>query len=300
MIRNCVKKICFNEKNYVRAGWRILIGFLLFFTGLFLSLTLADLFSTDVGNIVLGITAPTLIALFLMVETRYLDNRCFKECGFVIDRNWWVDFLGGIIIGILVPFIVLCVYLATGWASFSGFLNIEAANPLTAFVPVFVAVAGYATAEEIFCRGYVIPNAIEGLKYNVLSRRAAIGSAWVISSVMFIYLHNLAITRWYHPINYFIGGLVLALPFLLTGRLAMPISMHVAYNFSNSYVFNTSESSNSIIELSTSGPDMWVGGTSLTTSFVWIVGAILIVLWVRWTHGSVGLHPQITKFYEEY
>ena len=106
--------------------------------------------------------------------------------------------------------------------------------------------------------------------------------------------------------NLFLAGLFLGLPFLPTDQLAMPIGIHITWNFFQGNVFGfpvsgTSNNETTFIAVQQSGPDLWTGGAfgpeaGLLGLAAIVVGSLLIVWWVQCTRGSVGFALAVADY----
>ena len=88
------------------------------------------------------------------------------------------------------------------------------------------------------------------------------------------------------------AGLFLGLGFILTGELAIPIGLHMSWNFFQGSVFGFPVSGlklgDSLITIQQGGPDFITGGTfgpeaGLIGLAAIILGGLMIVLWLRMT-----------------
>jgi hypothetical protein len=86
--------------------------------------------------------------------------------------------------------------------------------------------------EEMLARGYHLRNIAEGLRGRSLSATGAVLLAALTTSVIFGVLHlpnpNMTAPA---AINLCVAGVVMVVPVLLTGRLALSIGFHTAWNF---------------------------------------------------------------------
>jgi hypothetical protein len=154
-----------------------------------------------------------------------------------------------------------------------------------------------AVAEELLVRGDQTLNLSEGLR--PLGRPQAVVAAWLISSFSFgmLHLYNPNST-WLSTFYLAMYGLMLGVGFILTGELAIPIGLHFAWNYVQGALFGFPVSgrmlwSTSLLTIQEQGPDFWTGGefgpeAGLVALMVALLGALLIVLWVRWRYGDVG------------
>ncbi len=252
----------------------------------------------------------SLVAVFVSVglAARFLDRRPLADFGLRIDAGWWLDLFLGLFLGALLMTAIFVVQLAFGWVSVTGTFETAAPDapfflavlvPLTAFV--FVGIY-----EELLSRGYQLRNIAEGLNYPSVGPRGAIVIAWVLTSVFFGFLHlgnpNATLLT---SFNIALAGLLLGAGYVLTGELAIPIGLHITWNFFQGTVFGFPVSGiepigASFISIEQSGPEIWTGGAfgpegGLLDPIAVLAGSLLIVLWVRLRHGRVRLHLPLVE-----
>ena len=239
---------------------------------------------------------------------RFLDRRPFADFGLHLDRDWWIDFGFGLLLGAGLMLIIFLVELAVGWIEVTG--TFVTRNPDAGFLPTiliplvtFLAVGFY---EELFSRGYQLQNLAEGLTWRFITPRAAIVIATLISSAIFGALHagNPNATL-FSTLNIVFAGILLAMGFLLTGELAIPIALHITWNFFQGNVFGfpvsgTDFRSATFIAVEQRGPDLWTGGpfgpeAGLLGLAAMALGIVLTVLWVKNRYGSAGLDLSLAE-----
>jgi membrane protease YdiL (CAAX protease family) len=303
------------QEHRLRAFWRLLVQIILLVIFSLLSILVAiGLFQS--GNISLGpdYAAMTLYSAMMRLlvivgsiwlAARFLDRRPLADFGLRLNRDWWLGLGFGLSLGALLMTGIFVVELALGWVSITS--TFQAANPeqpfaLAILVPIvlFMCVGIY---EELLTRGYWLHNLAEGLNVTALGPRGAIVLAWLISSALFGALHaNNPNASVISTINITLAGVFLGLGYVLTDSLAIPIGLHITWNFFQSNVFGFPVSGlgwrTTFIAIEQSGPAAWTGGNfgpeaGLIGSLAILVGSLLIVLWVRWRHGSIALHTAI-------
>ena len=249
------------------------------------------------------------IFLSLWIAGRFLDRRPFKDFGLHLNGGWWLDLSFGLALGALLMTGIFLVELSFGWVSIEG--TFESGLPGVPFwislslpVVLFLCVGVY---EEMFSRGYQLLNMAEGLNYPFLGPRGAIVAAWVISSGIFGVLHlgnpNATLLS---AFNIALAGLLLGAGYILTGQLAIPIGLHITWNFFQGNVFGFPVSGlapigTSFLSTEQGGPDLWTGGAfgpeaGLMDPIATLIGISLIALWVRLRHGRVGIHTPLAEF----
>jgi uncharacterized protein len=329
-----IKRAFWNyDERRLRAFWRLVLQLLIFLpiqlilavavgaiiTGLMLiggGITPDQL--GDLGQVQALLAANPLLNLLSLLSTalamtlsvwiagRFIDRRRFAGFGFHLDRNWWLDFGFGLALGAVLMLIVFLVQLAAGWLVVTGTFVVR--EPDTGFLVallmplvLFLAVGFY---EELFSRGYQLQNLAEGM--GALGPRGAIVAATVLSSAVFGVLHALNPNATvFTTFNLVIAGIFLAAGYILTGELAIPIGLHITWNFFQGNVFGFPVSgadfrSATFIAIEQRGPALWTGGAfgpegGLLGLGVIALGLLLIVLWVRWRRGSVGLHLPLAE-----
>ena len=140
-----------------------------------------------------------------------------------------------------------------------------------------------------------------------MGRKGAVLLAWLISSSLFGLLHVFNPNRSaVSTINLVLVGLILGLGYILTGSLAIPIGLHITWNFFQGNVFGFPVSGNdfstaTVIAIRQGGPELWTGGAfgpeaGLVGVAAMALGALLIVLWVRWRYGDVRLCTDLAVY----
>jgi hypothetical protein len=259
-------------------------------------------------NLIAMLGTGVSLTISIWIAGRLLDRRKFVDFGLKIDRNWWIDLGFGLGLGAVLMAVIFLIELAAGWVTVRAVFYTE--NPEAAFLPallppliLFLAVGFY---EELFSRGYQLTNLAEGLSGKLLGARGGLAAAAVLSSAVFGVLHatnpNASFTSTF---NIAVAGLFLAAGFLLTGQLAIPIGLHITWNFFQGNVFGfpvsgANFSTTSFIAINQGGPELWTGGAfgpeaGLLGLGAMVVGTGLTVLWVKWRYGEARLDLSISE-----
>jgi hypothetical protein len=231
---------------------------------------------------------------------RFIDRRRFRDFGFRLDRTWWIDLGFGLLLGAALMTGIFVVELVAGWVTVRDLFYI--ARPDFAFWPwfvwgfvTFVAVGVY---EELLFRGYLIRNVAEGLTwFPRVGPTSAIGLATLVTAVLFGVAHagnpNSTVAS---TLGIVLAAFMLAAGYVLTGELAIPIGIHITWNFFQGvvYGFPVSGTTNgvSLVAVDQSGPVAVTGGAFGPEAGVVGVCATLIgvgftVAWVRWRRSEV-------------
>lgn len=231
----------------IRTPWRLLLSLSLFFsTVLVISVTVAftgvvsppdstatDPFALVVPQVIVGVA----LAFVTVVAAVYIDRRSLETFGLSFTRRWWSDLVFGLALGFG---LVAGAYLAgIGLGVYEPRFAPAAPDGYT-LVRAFALVAAFTCAvgvyEELLFRGYLLPNLADGFRAVLGARSAVLGSV-ALSSVGFGAVHG------FNPGMTPLGtatitaaGVALALGYVLTGRLALPIGFHITWNFAH-FVF---------------------------------------------------------------
>lgn len=304
----------------LRALWRLLTHLLLitvlgFATGFVLlgGLELAANGLARTVHLLTSRTVEVLIGLLAVtgatyVAGRWLDKRPFYDFGFHLDRSWWVDLGFGLALGGLLMVGIFLTELALGWVTVTETFRAEPGLPFGRAIlfplAAFLMVGFY---EELLSRGYQLKNLAEGLNFPWLGPRNAVLAAWLLTSLVFGALHaGNPNATWISTVNISVAGLFLGLGMLLTGELAIPIGVHITWNFFQGNVFGfpvsgTRLSQATVFAIQQQGPELWTGGAfgpeaGLIGLVAIGVGSGLTLLWVRWRRGRVGVAGKLAEW----
>ncbi len=312
-----IKALFWNEDQArLRAGFRIVIQLTLFFIlmkSLAAIMNVPDEITSSMSLwVYLAFAGVRLFRVLISVwlSGRFLDRRSFADFGLHFNKQWWQDLGFGMGLGILLMGSVFLIELAAGWITISDTLytvNNGQSFILTfsVFVILFIC-AGFS--EELMYRGYHLTNFAEGFNSKAIGSKYALVIAIFLSSILFGIFHlgspnaNLIST-----INLFLVGFLFAIPFALTGSLAIPIGIHITWNLFQGNVFGFPVSgitffseTVTFFSIQQSGPDLWTGGVfgpeaGLVCLIALIVGLVLTVSWIRFRQGGIKLHTQLAQ-----
>ena len=253
------------EQRRPRTFWRLLLFFLTLIVLIYAAVRFlhlgSDLLSSSLVN-----AGSSLLAAW--IAARVWDRRPFAEYGFHLNRGWWRDLGLGFLLGALLMSLIFLTEWLLGWVRVVGVFHTY--DSQGGFWPnwakgllMFIAVG---LAEELISRGYLIRNLAEGLRFPPLGQRGGLVAAWLLSSTFFGLLHlgNPNVTL-FSTVNLIVAGLFLGLAYILTDELALPIGLHIAWNFFQGNVFGFPVSGlaglyASLLFTQETGPDVWTGG----------------------------------------
>ncbi len=209
-----------NDHGTLRSGWKVL-GFFLLLTALIVVATLGlnKLGRPQVIGPWLGAALGALASLLCV----RLEGRPFSSLGFALGRRWVLEWLFGVLGGIL--FILATALLVRGldgfhWARTPG---IGPRQLLAAVWPLL----GVAFNEELFARGYPFQRLVEG---------AGLWVGQLALAALFALMHwrNPGMdgaTKAWATLNIGLAAILLGFCYLRTRSLALPIGLHLGWNW---------------------------------------------------------------------
>lgn len=271
---------------------------------------LLELRTTHVGQVAVSavdvVVGAVGITFAIYLAARYVDRRWFRDYGLRLDRRWWVELAFGFALGGALMTGIFLVELAAGWITVTGFFVVGGQPAWTFPLWFLVSVAAYvagSVVEELLHRGFLLTNLAEGLRVGPVGERGAVALAVALTSGGFAFGHAAALhATAVSTASIALAGVLLALGYVVTGELALPIGVHVAWNFfeGNLYGFPISGSTTtSVVGIEQGGPDLLTGGefgpeAGLLGVVAILVGMVATLLWARYYRGSAGVHPSTT------
>lgn len=268
-----------SEERRLRSLLRIL--FFLFLFGITAGLP-SFLPYASLEYIVRGVAIVGLVFIFY----RYVDLRAWREAGMQLNRVWFQECLAGIGIAALTMALIFLTEWGSGGIEFTGF-GWERREGMQWMLPVavfFIQMLSVGVYEEVMSRSYLIPNIAEGFTFGPITPKTGAIIGVLLSSMLFGLMHatnpNASFTA---VLNIFFAGVMLAVPYLITGRLALSVGIHFSWNFFQGGVFGFRvsglEVKHSIIQVVQQGPNWWTGGAfGPEAGLIGLLGILFITL----------------------
>ncbi len=297
------------HERRLRAGWRILLQLALFVVALVAFTLVGRRLVSGPAGTALGSAVYLVLAVgFTWLLARFVDRRRFAEYGFHLSARAWIDLGFGFALGAGLMTAIFLVEILAGWVELeTRAVTKSGLSPLPALLLSVFAFAVVAVNEELTFRGYQLRNLAEGLAGRRIDPRAAIVAAWAISSLVFglAHLSNAGSTL-VSALNIFlVTALLVGLPYVLTGELAIPIGIHLSWNLFQGTVFGLpvsgTETPEALLAVTQHGPPLWTGGAfgpegGLLATLSSVVGCGLVLLWIRTRHGRIALHDALARY----
>ncbi len=261
------------------------------------------LYTRDLASLSISVLFQSLAMIAsVLIVARWVDRRRVGDLGLAGGARFLRDFGSGALLGLALMAGIFGVQSAAGWTRVVGALSVSPGNPGFPFViaDMLIVFLLVALSEELLARGYWIKNLSEGLaRLPRLAGAQVVILVWIATAVVFGLGHatnpNATLTG---VVGTGMAGLLLGLPFILTGELGFSVGLHFAWNFAQGCVFGFPVSGvpaqGAFIQTVTAGPEVWTGGqfgpeAGLTGIIAILVGAAAILGYTRWTRGELAV-----------
>jgi membrane protease YdiL (CAAX protease family) len=259
-------------------------------------------------NLISGIIVLLTALITWLIMARWIDHRPMVDYGFHFTRSWWRDFGFGLLLGLLLMALIFLVEYSAGWLKVTA--TFHSTSPgilfwielLIGFL-FFVSVGIY---EELITRGVLLRNMAEGLNAAVVGPQRALILGYLLSSLIFGILHGTnPNATMFSTLILMAAGLFLGLGYLLTGELAIPIGLHIAWNFCEGNIFGFPVSGMNmgpaVLAIQQNGPVLFTGGAfgpeaGLVGLTAILLGGWLTVWWVRRTMGKAAIMQRLAVY----
>ncbi|MEZ3117386.1 type II CAAX prenyl endopeptidase Rce1 family protein [Halobaculum sp. MBLA0147] len=285
-----------SDDTRLRATWRVVaatVAFLAVFVPLVVVVRAAPVPKLiRNAHVILPAAAGTAA---VVVAAKRLEGRSVAAQGFSFDRQWWVDFVGGVGLGVLAQCVIHGLWVATGAATVVETLSTGVVSGAAVVVPVVGAAIGYLGIglwEEALYRGVLVRNGVDGLVARGLTPRTAVLGVVVGGAVLFgvphVFVPAAGASATFAAVQGVVAVVYYTAAYVLTEQLALPVGLHFSMNFMTGAVFPAADSGVPALvrfDRSFTGDPSVVG--------VMVVATVLLTLavaaWVRLTRGEVSV-----------
>jgi uncharacterized protein len=257
------------DERRFRALWRL--------AGFFLLMAIVARLASAVGigrglpgdrPLLAAVSLLVMIMGSLWVTSRLLERRPLGDSGLHLRGAARRELFIGAALGALLMTGIFVAELALGWITVTSLLRSgDPGRPFAlAFLTPLVVFVCVGIYEEAASRGFLLRTLAEGLSSRWIPPRVALAAGAIVSSALFGFGHaNNPHATVVSTVNITVAGLFLALPYLLTGRLALPIGLHFTWNLFQGNVFGFPVSGitslqTTVVAVEQQGPDVWTGG----------------------------------------
>jgi membrane protease YdiL (CAAX protease family) len=302
-------KIFINDFGRLRSGWRVLIFALAFTAAWFLLATLLWVvyaialamaptppYATFIADIIFRISllVSALGAGYLCVK--FLEGLPWRSLGLTLHPGWLRDLVMGSAVGFATLVVAVAIATAVGGLKFSindvSVLSIGR-SMLSSAILLFVA----ALAEEAMFRGYAL---------QTLTRAQLAWLGVLLTSVPFglVHLSNPNVVPGVTFANTVLAGLWLAVAYLRTRSLWLPLGVHWAWNWALGWFFGLPISgvnlaSHPVLIATDAGPAWITGGSyGIEGGLACTVALTLFTLFL-WRTRWISATPELQKLTSE-
>ncbi|WP_441001092.1 CPBP family intramembrane glutamic endopeptidase [Fodinibius sp. SL11] len=298
------------DEQRLKAGWRLLVQFIFMF--LFVGFGILGVQQILEDPMMVYTTIPQFAGIILSVwlAAQLLDKRSFFDYGIKLNKQWGKDFLSGCLIAAFSIGSVFLIQWTLGWVTIVEYgWEAELETPFsTGIMSFFVAMLMVGFHEELFSRGYQLLNLTEGLKYPAVGLNGALVTAILLTSSLFGLMHFFnPNASFISTFNIILAGIVLAVPYVLTGRLGLSVGLHFSWNFVMAGVLGFPVSGKkiefSILQIQQSGSDFFTGGAfGPEAGILGLLGMAIILggalVYIRQTRHELYIDPLFKKDYQ--
>lgn len=251
------------DEPRLRAGWRLLfngilsqvIGLVLILPLLLIRLPAIPITNSEFLAAQLASVIAVTAAVFL--SRRWLDRRSISSLGLQLERRSGLDLLAGFLIAGLMMLLIFLLEWLAGWLIIGApeAAASPALHPAIGLLAMLAAFAATGWQEELYFRGYLLQNLRDGLNL-----------AWAVglSTLLFSLAHfanpNASAAG---LAGILLAGFFMAYAYLASGRLWLPIGLHIGWNFFEGPVFGFPVSGLETFQLlpvQVGGPPLITGG----------------------------------------
>ena len=288
------------EENRLRAFFRICLFIILF------------AFGVGVSGIIpirwLGMAGASFVVLGLYyLSFKFMDVRPWSQSGLILNRRWWLEFFAGVLIAASVMGLIFLTEWLSGDLEIIAYVweGSKSHNWVSSILVFLIMMLSVGFYEEVMARGYLIRNMAEGFTFASITPRQATIIAVLLSSALFGLAHagnpNSSI---FAVVNIVLAGIMLAIPFVITERLSLPIGLHFAWNFFQAGVFgfpvSGMNSPASVIHISQGGAEWWTGGGfGPEGGVIGILGILVILLLTIYFLKLTGVETDFATSFKE-
>ena len=267
--------------NGIRAGWRLLIYAALLFVFNYAAIKISDAIlhgqQPDPANPTVGIVTFLVPLCFLLLAAwimSKIEGRNIADYGLPWQRAFCLQFWQAFAIG-FVSLTLLLAFLQLARAYSSGSLQLHGADIFKYAFLWAVAIFLGVTVEEVFYRGYLQFNLTSGIGF---------WPAAFITSVLMAAAHTFN-PGWTVLGLFTVGGFGLIACFLLrrTGDLWMPLGLHFAWDWGETYFYGVPDSgqmgNGHLLQGTFHGPP-WLTGMPFGVEAGWPNVALFLIWWL--------------------
>jgi len=212
-----------NSQGQIRNGWWIALFVLVFLASQFVYHPISRALQKQGFDGLWLAPLPVLALLLVTWVCTRLRRQPLASVGLAINGRWLRQVFIGTAVGTVMMLAVVSLIYAAGGVSFA----INPARSMNALVAAAVTFACVAVMEEMLFRGFVFQRLLDGI---------GVAAAQVLMAVLFAAAHSgnpnmEGATLFWATLDTALGALLLGFAYLRSGSLALPIGLHLGWNW---------------------------------------------------------------------
>ena len=303
--------IVFNKTNSLRPIWRILLFLATtFLINIPLQLLLQEVLPKSLLRGALSATLYFFCVWFsLYIQIKKIDTVTFHQYGLKINSVWFIECCYGMLISLVQLSVLFILLYASGQIEIADFFTTFHPDLSYSFIQGFIAesyglIIG-TSVEELFFRSFLLYMCLLALKRVSLpvSQKAWLVVICIAPLFGIAHIGNEGYSIM-AVINLSLDAILMSIPFLITGRLAMSVGLHFSWNLIQGAVYGFPISGHiakaSIIKLSIL-ENSFTGGrfgpeASVLYLLVFAIALGFILLWKHKRNYTTYVHPIFNAF----
>lgn len=285
------------SEHRLRTFWRVLV-----FIFLFGVLALPVVFLPSGALQLMGMAVASVAAVW--ISARFIDHRAFAAFGLKPGFRWVEEMLTGYGAGVIAMSFIFGFLYLFGWI---GIVEIRTEHIWGGVALYFLQMLFVGIWEETVFRGYLVRNLADGFSYPRIKQPVTVFLALTIPALLFGLGHA------WNPNAGFVStvviifaGVVIGIPYVLTGRLGFSIGLHASWNFVQGGIYGFAvsgmENRNTLIEVKEQGSDLITGGAfgpeaGLSGFLGLVLVLVLFYSYLRWRGGDLQISDSFTESY---
>lgn len=294
-------RVARGDDGRLRATWRVLLAWpVLWFAagsvGVAAAGTRVPAGATRPARmLVVGLGLALAVALAWVAWARYVDRRPLAGYGFRPARSWPLDLVAGFA-AVLVGFAAwLAVAARLDWVSVTVTPSGDGSSLAVGLAAVLVAILVNVWAQETVFHGIALRNGAEGLASRGVTQERAVVGAWVVALALFVLKHRPSTLEAAVPLIVGLG--IFGLLYVHTGELALSIGVHAGVNYAGGTLVVPAAAAGDRLGLVAVGNSLSGLGGTLSGGAIpqLLVAYVLLLGWIRWRHGEVGVETDLAR-----
>jgi hypothetical protein len=277
----------------LRAVWRFLLAFPL--------IRLTEVVATTVtpalglrGMVPAGLVQAGTFAVLFVGWARYVDRRRLTDYGLALSGTWLLDLLVAFGAVVVAHGAWYALGSSLGWTTVEVVTAAPGGSLALALGAAFVAIGVNVWVQDTVYFGVVLRGAAEGARSRGLTARRAVVGGWFAGIAFVVAVHGGSLSR---ALGLIAAGALFGALYVHTGDLALPIGFHLGVNVGAGWLFVPSSlvgERAAVVAVTETLPAL--GALSAPRIPQMVIAYLLLVAWLRWRRGEVGIEADVARW----